>query len=77
MPGGMKTRTYKKRYKAAITEIASKIPASFSGKADRKRWISQVTNGRMQDIKKPRVRPRAGQEQAPPGADGRTHSRPA
>ena len=36
--------------KAAITRIADKIPAAFSGKADRKRWISEVTNQRMKDL---------------------------
>ena len=46
----MKTRIYKKRYKAALTRIADKIPAAFSGKKDRKRWISEVTNLRMQDM---------------------------
>ena len=45
----MKARLSKKRYKAAITRIADKIPAAFSGKADRKRWISQVTNAWVHD----------------------------
>lgn len=48
----MSKRQYKKRYKAAIQGIAEKIPAAFSGKKDKKRWVSEVTNSRMQDIKK-------------------------
>lgn len=47
----MRKRLYKKRYKAAMTQIADKIQAAFSGKKDRKRWISLVTNLRMQDMK--------------------------
>ena len=54
MPAGMSKRLYKKRYKAAITRIADKIQAAFSGKADRKRWISEVTNLRMRDMKEKR-----------------------
>ncbi len=50
MPEGMSKRLYKKRYKAALTRIADKIPAAFSGKKDRKRWISEVTNLRMKDL---------------------------
>ena len=50
----MSKRLYKKRYKAAITRIADKIQAAFSGKADRKRWISEVTNLRMQDMREKR-----------------------
>ena len=50
MPAGLTKRIYKKRYKAALTRIADKIPAAFSGKAEKKRWISQVTNLRMQDM---------------------------
>lgn len=51
MPEGLTKRIYKKRYKAALTRIADKIPAAFSGKKDRKRWISEVTNLRMKDLK--------------------------
>ena len=54
MPSGLTKRIYKKRYKAALTRIADKIPAAFSGKADRKRWISEVTNLRMRDMKEKR-----------------------
>ncbi len=54
MPEGMSKRLYKKRYKAALTRIADKIPAAFSGKKDRKHWISEVTNLRMQDMKEKR-----------------------
>lgn len=54
MVAGMSKRLYKKRYKAALTRIADKIPAAFASKADRKRWISQVTNARMKDLKKRR-----------------------
>ena len=54
MPAGLTKRIYKKRYKAALTRIADKIPAAFSGKKDRKRWISEVTNLRMQDMKEKR-----------------------
>ena len=50
MPAGLTKRIYKKRYKAALTRIADKIPAAFSGKAEKKRWIRQVTNLRMQDM---------------------------
>ena len=46
----MKKRLYKKRYKAALTRIADKIPAAFSGKKEKKRWISQVANLRMKDM---------------------------
>ena len=51
MPAGLTKRIYKKRYKAALMRIAYKIPAAFSGKKDRKRWISEVTNLRMRDMK--------------------------
>lgn len=51
MPAGLTKRTYKKRYKAALTRIADKIPAAFSGKKDRKRWISEITNLHMQDMR--------------------------
>lgn len=54
MPAGLTKRIYKKRYKAALTRIAGKIPAAFSGRKDRKRWISEVTNLRMQDMKEKR-----------------------
>ena len=47
MPAGLTKRIYKKRYKAALTRFADKFPAGFSGKKDRKRWISEVTNMRM------------------------------
>ena len=51
MPYGLTKRIYKKRCKAALTRIADKIQAAFASKADRKRWISEVTNLRMQDMK--------------------------
>lgn len=51
MPSGLTKRIYKKRYKAALTRIADKIQAAFASKADRKRWISEVTNLRMQDMR--------------------------
>lgn len=54
MPAGLTKRIYKKRYKAALTRIAGKIPAAFSGKKDKKRWISEITNLRMQDMRKKR-----------------------
>ena len=50
MPAGLTKRIYKKRYKAALTRIADRIPAAFVSKADRKRWISEVTNLRMQGM---------------------------
>ena len=50
MPSGMTKRIYKKRYKAALMRIADKTPAAFASKADRKRWISEVTNLLMQDM---------------------------
>ena len=54
MPAGLTKRIYKKRYKAALTRIANKIPAAFSGKKDKKRWISEITNLRMQDMREKR-----------------------
>lgn len=51
MPAGLTKRIYKKRYKAALTRIADKNPAAFSGKKDRRRWISEVTNDRMSGFK--------------------------
>ena len=54
MPAGLTKRIYKKRYKAALTHIADKIPAAFSGRKDRRRWISKVTNLRMQDMREKR-----------------------
>ncbi len=54
MPGGLSVRIYKKKYRAALVRIADKIPAAFTGKADRKRWISEVTNARMKDLKEKR-----------------------
>ena len=54
MPAGLTKRIYKKRYKAALTRIADKIPAAFSGRKDRKIWISVVTNLRMKDMKEKR-----------------------
>ena len=51
MPEGLTKRIYKKRYKAALTRIADKSPAAFSGKKDKRRWISQVTNDRMSGFK--------------------------
>lgn len=56
MPEGMSKRLYKKRYKAALMRIADKIPAAFADKADRKRWISEVTNLKMQYELKRRTR---------------------
>lgn len=50
MPAGLTKRIYKKRYKAALTRIADKIQAAFSGKKDMRRWISEITNLRMQDM---------------------------
>ena len=54
MPAGLTKRIYKKRYKAALTRIADKIPAAFSGKKDRRRWISEITNLLMQDMREKR-----------------------
>ena len=54
MPAGLTKRIYKKRYKAALTRIADKIPAAFASKADRKRWISEITNLWMQDMREKR-----------------------
>lgn len=54
MPAGLTKRIYKKRYKEALTRIADKIPAAFASKVDRKRWISEVTSLRMQDMKEKR-----------------------
>ena len=47
----MKARLLKKQYKAALTRFADKIPLAFSGKKDRKRWISEVTNLWVRDRK--------------------------
>ena len=55
MPGGMSVRQYKKQYKKALMMIACKIPAAFEDKRDRKRWISEVTNGRMKELKEKRT----------------------
>ena len=52
MPAGMSVRQYKKRYKKALTGIANKIQAAFIDKRDRKRWISEVTNRWMKELKK-------------------------
>ncbi|MBP5727916.1 MAG: hypothetical protein J6Y48_12665 [Clostridia bacterium] len=49
---GYSKRIYKKKYKQAVVRIADKIPLAFKTKADRKAWISEITNKRMQDIKK-------------------------
>ena len=49
---GYSKRIYKKKYKQAVTQIADKIPLAFKTKEDRKKWISEVTNGRMNDIKR-------------------------
>jgi len=54
MPAGLTKRIYKKRYKAALTRIADKIPAAFSGKKDKRHWISQITNLHMQDMREKR-----------------------
>ena len=54
MPAGYSVRVYKKKYRKAIERIAGKIPAAFSGKKDRKRWISEVTNMWMQDMREKR-----------------------
>lgn len=48
---GYSKRLYKKKYKQAIIRIADKIPLAFKTKADRKAWISEVTNARMNDIR--------------------------
>ena len=54
MPAGYSIRIYKKKYRKAIERIADKIQAAFASKADRKRWISEVTNLRMQDMREKR-----------------------
>lgn len=54
MPYGLTKRVYKKRYKAALKRIADKIQAAFASKADRRRWISEITNLRMQDMRERR-----------------------
>ena len=54
MPAGYSIRIYKKKYRKAIERIADKIPAAFSGKKDKKRWISEITNLRMQDMREKR-----------------------
>jgi hypothetical protein len=51
MPGGLSVRQYKKQYKKALVRLAAKIPAAFADKRDYKRWISEVTNGRMKELK--------------------------
>lgn len=60
MPAGYSVRVYKKKYKKVLKKIADKIPAAFADKADRKRWISQMTNLAMQDELKRRTRKDAG-----------------
>lgn len=59
MPEGYSVRVHKKKYKQALKKIADKIPAAFADKADRKRWISEVTNLKMQDELKRRSCKRA------------------
>lgn len=54
MPAGYSIRVYKKKYRKALEGIADKIPAAFASKADRKRWISEVTNLRLQDMREKR-----------------------
>ena len=49
---GYSKRIYKKKYKQAVVRIADKIPLAFKTKAYRKALISEITNKRMQDIKK-------------------------
>ena len=65
MPAGYSVRVYKKKYKQALKKIADKIPAAFADKADRKRWISEVTNLAMQDELKRRTRKDAGYNHNP------------
>ena len=50
MPYGYSKRIYKKKYKNAVECIALKIQKAFKGKRDRKKWISEITNGRMRDL---------------------------
>ena len=52
MPAGYSIRVYKKKYRTALEGIADKIPAAVSGKKDKNRWISEVTNLRLQDMKR-------------------------
>ena len=49
---GYSKRIYKKKYKQAVIRIADKIPLAFKNKAEKKAWISEITNLRMNDIKK-------------------------
>lgn len=47
----VKARLMRKRYKAALTRIAEKIPAAFASKDDKRRWISAVTKKWVMDRK--------------------------
>ena len=48
----MSKRLYKKRYKKVIAQIADKCHLAFKNKAEKKAWISEVTNKRMDDMKR-------------------------
>ena len=48
---GYSKRIYKKKYKQAVVRMANRIPLAFPSKASRKKWISEVTNARMKEIK--------------------------
>ena len=54
MPAGYSVRIYRKKYRKALERIADKIPAAFTDKADRRKWISMVTRERMNDLKEKR-----------------------
>ena len=48
-------RLMRKRYKAALTRLADKIPAAFVSKEDRRRWISEVTAKWARDRRRART----------------------
>ncbi len=47
----MRKRLYKKRYKAALRDIAAKIPTAFTSRKDKEQWISVTTNVHMKAMK--------------------------
>ena len=51
----MKARLMRKRYKAALTRIADKIPAAFTTKDDKRRWIGEVTAKWARDRRRARA----------------------
>lgn len=47
---GYSRRVYKKKYKRVLTQVADKISSTFANKAEKRKWISRITNARMNDL---------------------------